>query len=69
MTTTAHTLILFVGRKHVLRVDGDKNRGIVPHFIGAMGNDQLCPFCRAPTPTSEEDALKRVKKHMDVGDA
>ena len=31
-----------------------------------VGDDQLCPFCRAPAPTSEEDALKRVKKRMDV---
>ena len=31
-----------------------------------VGDDQLCPFCRAPAPTLEEDALKRVKKRMDV---
>ena len=38
-------------------------------YAGAMvGDDQLCPFCRVPAPTSEE-VVKRVKTRMDVGDA
>ena len=38
-------------------------------YAGAMvGDDQLCPFCRVPAPTSEE-LVKRVKTRMDVGDA
>ena len=29
----------------------------------------LCPFCRAPTHTSEEEANEREKKRMEAGDA
>ena len=29
----------------------------------------ICSFCRAPAPTLYEDAVKRVKKRMKVGDA
>jgi len=29
----------------------------------------LCPFCRIPRPTSDEEATKRERKRMDVGDA
>ena len=29
----------------------------------------LCPFCRTPTPTSDEEVLKRTKKRAEVGDA
>ena len=32
------------------------------------GGVGLCPFCRAPTPTSEESA-EQIKKRMEVGDA
>ena len=34
-----------------------------------MGDDKLCPFCRVPAPTSEEDAEQRVKKRIGLGDA
>ena len=29
----------------------------------------LCPFCRTPTPASEEEAVKRIKKRIQAGDA
>ena len=28
-----------------------------------------CPFCRTPKATSDEEAIKRLKKRMEVGDA
>ena len=31
--------------------------------------DQLCPFCRAPAPTSEEELIERTMKRVDLGDA
>ena len=30
---------------------------------------EKCPFCRTPTPTSEEEYIKWLKKRMEVGDA
>ena len=41
-------------------------------YAGAKmdGNvDQLCPFCRAPAPSSDEEAVERAKKRVEVGDA
>ena len=41
-------------------------------YAGAKmdGNvDQLCPFCRAPAPTSEEEGIKQTLKRVEVGDA
>ena len=29
----------------------------------------LCPFCRTPTPNSEKDNIKRLKKRVEAGDA
>ena len=31
--------------------------------------EDTCHFCRTPIPTSEEEAIKRVKKRMETGDA
>ena len=31
--------------------------------------DQLCPFCRAPAPTSREEELERANKRVEAGDA
>ena len=31
--------------------------------------DQLCPFCRAPATTSDEENTKLVMKRVDMGDA
>ena len=41
------------------------------YAVKAMdGNvDQLCPFCRAPTPTSGEEVSNLLKKRMETGDA
>ena len=30
---------------------------------------EKCPFCRTPTPTSEEEYIKWLKKRVEVGDA
>ena len=30
--------------------------------------DFLCPFCRAPAPSSEEEMMEREKKRVEVGD-
>jgi TPR repeat protein len=29
----------------------------------------LCPFCRTPSPDSEEENIKRIKKRVEAGDA
>jgi TPR repeat protein len=29
----------------------------------------LCPFCRIPTPTTDEMMMEQIKKRMDLGDA
>ena len=39
------------------------------HAGANVGVDKLCPFCRTPAPTSEEEAVKRVKKRVEIGDA
>jgi len=31
-------------------------------------DNKKCPFCRTPTPTSEEEMVKREKKRMDLND-
>ena len=31
--------------------------------------DQLCPFCRAPAPETEEEAIQKVRKRVEMGDA
>ena len=33
------------------------------------GGVSLCPFCRAPAPSSDEEILEEMKKRMKVGDA
>ena len=30
---------------------------------------ETCPFCRTPPPTSDEEALKRIQKRAETGDA
>ena len=40
------------------------------YHAGAMvGVDQLCPFCRVPSPTSDEEIIKRTMERVEVGDA
>ena len=31
--------------------------------------DDKCPFCRAPTPESDEEIIKRLEKRMELNDA
>jgi len=38
------------------------------HAGGMAGDDQLCPFCRAPTPLDEE-IIERTRKRMEFNDA
>ena len=37
------------------------------HAIHAMDN-KICPFCRAPTPTTVEETIKQLMKRTEVGD-
>ena len=37
------------------------------NIIGTGENK--CPFCRTPTPTSDEEIIKRLQKRMETGDA
>ena len=39
------------------------------HAGARVGDDQLCPFCRAPAPKSDEEMMEREKKRVEVGDA
>ena len=32
-------------------------------------DNEKCPFCRIPTPASEEEAVEREKKRVEAGDA
>ena len=44
--------------------------GCIHANANMAGNaDQLCPFCRTPAPTSEEEANERENKRIAVGDA
>ena len=38
------------------------------HAGAVTGDDCLCPFCRTPAPTSEEELMEREKKRVEVGD-
>ena len=40
------------------------------HAVRVRGNGAgLCPFCRTPTPTSDKEMMKMVRKRVEVGDA
>ena len=39
------------------------------HAGATTGDDKLCPFCRAPAPTSDDENNRRVKKRIELGDA
>ena len=39
------------------------------HAVKGMDNDQLCSFCRTPFPASDEEAIERIEKRIEVGDA
>jgi len=34
-----------------------------------LHEDDLCPFCRTPAPTTKKETVKRINKRADVGDA
>ena len=34
-----------------------------------MGADQLCPFCRTPATTSDDEMIERMKKLTEIDDA
>ena len=34
-----------------------------------MDDEEKCPFCRAPSPTSDSEMLKQVNKRVEIGDA
>ena len=36
---------------------------------GKPAKEQKCPFCRVPTPDSDEEVIKRYKKRMELDDA
>ena len=38
------------------------------HAGAMVGDDKLCPFCRAPAVISDEEGIERMKKRMEVGD-
>ena len=42
-------------------------RGCI-HVAAVRGTIGLCPFCRAPTPTTDEEEIKRNKKRMELND-
>ena len=37
--------------------------------LGNEVDNEKCPFCRTPHPTSKEEAIKRLKKRAEAGDA
>ncbi|KAL7524691.1 hypothetical protein ACHAXR_002169 [Thalassiosira sp. AJA248-18] len=39
------------------------------NVIVKRSSERLCPFCRDPAPTSEDDKVERIKKRVEVGDA
>ena len=39
------------------------------YAMNGRGKIDLCAFCRAPTPSSEEEIVKRVRKLMDANNA
>ncbi|KAL7534453.1 hypothetical protein ACHAXR_005889 [Thalassiosira sp. AJA248-18] len=36
--------------------------------IARRSTERICPFCRAPTPTSNEEEIERMKKRTEAGD-
>ena len=38
-------------------------------YLGNKVDNRKCPFCRAPYPDTEEEAVKQLNKRMEVDDA
>ena len=39
------------------------------HAVNKMDGNAKCPFCRVPTPKSDEEIVERTKKHIEMDDA
>ena len=39
------------------------------HAVDKMSDDVKCPFCRVPTPISDEEIIEMTKKRVDMDDA
>ena len=39
------------------------------HAVNKMDDDGKCPFCRVPSPTSDEEMIERAKKRVEMDDA
>ena len=39
------------------------------HAVALRDKGGLCPFCRTPAPTTDEENIKRLQKRVEVGDA
>ncbi|KAL7526374.1 hypothetical protein ACHAXR_001457, partial [Thalassiosira sp. AJA248-18] len=37
-------------------------------MIARRSAEEICPFCRTPAPTSNEEEFERIKKRVEVGD-
>ena len=35
---------------------------------GRIKEDDICPFCRTPTPFSDEEIIKRYKERVEMND-
>ena len=38
------------------------------HAVHKMDDEQKCPFCRVPTPTSDDEIIEMAKKRVEVDD-
>ena len=39
------------------------------HAVQIMDSDAKCPFCRVPSPESDEELIERIKKRVEMDDA
>jgi len=39
------------------------------HAVARMDKEEKCPFCRSPSPASNEEVIKQVKKRVEASDA
>ena len=59
---------LITGRKYKLCCGKIICSGCI-HAVRIMDGDAKCPFCRVPTPTSDEEIIERYKKRAEMDDA
>ena len=60
---------LYTGRKYRSCCGKNICSGCIYAVTKRDGGVGLCPFCRAPTPTTDEELLKQIQKRMEIGDA